>query len=309
MAQIMRPFLEPVPHRDPPVKDETFALPRALLLRHLFEVFQNPALEVIDLFNPLLEQVIRALLAADTAGAKHRHALVVKALFIRLPPLRELAKAFGLRVDRALECADRHLVIIARVDHRHIVRTDQIVPFGRLDIMADAGARIDIGLAHGDDLGLQAHLHAAKGLLGGKAFLMHQIAASRQSADMRQNRVNSGARSGDGAVDPLMGDEQGAGDPFGGAKRLERGLHGLAVGETGEVIERCDGIGHGAPLARPRPAAQEANPMRAPINKGICHAAFRPAARARPAPARSAPPPAHKKGPAGGHPAGLSKRK
>ena len=42
-------------HRDAVIKNETFAFPCTLGVRHLFEVIQHSALEVIDLFKALLE--------------------------------------------------------------------------------------------------------------------------------------------------------------------------------------------------------------------------------------------------------------
>ena len=69
--------------------------------------------------------------------------------------------------------------------------------------MASARARVHIGLAHGHDLALQAHFHAAKGHVGGVAFFPLQRSTSRQRADMRQHRVDPLAATCDGAVDPF----------------------------------------------------------------------------------------------------------
>ncbi len=129
-------------------------------------------------------------LAADAAGAEHRDALVVEAVLVRLPPGGKVAEAGGFGIDGALERADGHFVIVARVDHGHIGRGDQRVPFGGFDVMADAGQRIDIGLAHRHDLALQSHLHAGEGRRAGGAFLPFQIGTARQGADMGQHGVD-----------------------------------------------------------------------------------------------------------------------
>src|SRR6056297_2364510 len=102
MAETVRACPQPVAHRDPAVKDETLALPGALIFGHLFEIFQDTALEVIDLLHSLAQQVIGGFLAADAAGAEHRDPLVVKAVPVLLPPRREIAKGGGFGIDSAL---------------------------------------------------------------------------------------------------------------------------------------------------------------------------------------------------------------
>ena len=245
VAEQVRAFFQPMPHRHAAVKDETFALPCALLGGHLFQIFQDAALEVIDLLDPLPQQVIRAFLAADAAGAEHGDALVVEAVLVRLPPCRKVAETGGLRIDCALEGADRHLVVIAGVDHGDIGRGDERVPVGRFDVMADAGQRVHVGLAHRDDLALQPHFHPGEGRRAGGAFLPFQIGAARQGADMGQNSVDGGAGAGDGAVDPFARQKQRAGHALRAAQRGQPRLDRGGVVKAREVIEGGDSI-HGA---------------------------------------------------------------
>ena len=49
MAQLMISRLKPMPDCDALVENETFSLPQAFFLGHGFEVFEDAALEVIDL--------------------------------------------------------------------------------------------------------------------------------------------------------------------------------------------------------------------------------------------------------------------
>ena len=60
----------------------------------------------------------------------------------------------GFGINSALEGADGNFVIIAGINHRHIGISDQGVPIGGINIVADAGQGVDIGLAHGDDFPL-----------------------------------------------------------------------------------------------------------------------------------------------------------
>src|SRR5262245_16419092 len=65
-------FLQTMAKRDALVEHEAFAAPSAFFGRDLLEIFQDAALEVINLGKTLREQVRARLLAADAAGAEHR---------------------------------------------------------------------------------------------------------------------------------------------------------------------------------------------------------------------------------------------
>src|SRR5690606_12592847 len=95
---------------DPVIEDEAFALPFALLGRHVLEIFQDTALEMVDLFEALPEHEAGGLLAADAAGAEHCHLLVLLRIELLAHILGELAEGPGLRIDRTLEGADGDLV-------------------------------------------------------------------------------------------------------------------------------------------------------------------------------------------------------
>src|SRR6056297_626568 len=109
-----------MPHRYAAVKDETRALPGAVMFGHVLQVFQDAALQVVDLLDPLAEQVIGGFLAADASGAEHGDPLVVEAVPVFLPPGREIAKAFGSGVDCTCESANGDFIGVTRVDHRDI---------------------------------------------------------------------------------------------------------------------------------------------------------------------------------------------
>ena len=136
-------------------------------------------------------------------------------------------------VDRALEGADGHFVVVARVDHRHIRRANEVVPVSGFNVMANARARVHVGLAHRDDLFLQPNLEAAEGLVGAGAFLPLQIGAAGQGADMVKHRVDPGAWPRDGAVDPLMCQQKRAGDALCLAQVEERAR--MAAGSAKRV--------------------------------------------------------------------------
>ena len=158
------------------------------------------------------------------------------------------------RIDRALERADRRLVVVARIDHRHVGRRDQVVPVLRIDIGAHDVARIGPRHAHGDDLALQPHLHPAEGHLGRGAFLPFQIGAARKCADMRQHRVDALPCPRDGPIDPFRRDQQRAANPMRLANCLQGRPKHVRVLEPRELVKRGDGQHERGPTRLRAPA-------------------------------------------------------
>src|ERR1700704_5765197 len=118
---------QPVAERDAVVKDKAFAAPAAYRFRHAFQIFQDAALEVIDLGKAARQQKGAGLLATDAAGAEHRDLPMLRRIEILRGKILELPKAPDAGIDGALEAAHRDLEFIAGVDHKHVRRRDQIV--------------------------------------------------------------------------------------------------------------------------------------------------------------------------------------
>ena len=207
-AQRVLADFEAVFHAHALVEDEALALPEAFFFGHILEVFQDPALEVVDLVQPFGFDEGGRFFAADAAGAEHgdlrRLALGLEFGAAGAKPFGKFSEALGFRVDRAFERADLHLVIVAGVDHDGVGIGNQRVPVLRRDIGADALDRVEIGLAHGDDFRLHPHLAAIEGHGVGARFLHFQIRAARQCTDMVEHRLDARIASGDRAVDALM---------------------------------------------------------------------------------------------------------
>ena len=151
VAKVVGTFGKPVPHGNATVKDKTFTVPEAVFLRHFLEVFQNTTLEVIHLFDTLLAQEVGRFFTADAAGAKHRDAFIVKAIFVLFPPLGKFTELLGLWVYGPFKGADAHFVIVAGINDHNIGCRNQGVPILRFDVMSNACFWIDIGLAHCHD--------------------------------------------------------------------------------------------------------------------------------------------------------------
>ena len=53
VAQIVMALTQPVAKADALIKNEAFALPKAVGFGHVFQIFQDAALQVIDILDPL----------------------------------------------------------------------------------------------------------------------------------------------------------------------------------------------------------------------------------------------------------------
>src|ERR1700704_5122345 len=104
---------QPVAERDAVVKDKTFAAPAAYRFGHAFQIFQDAALEVIDLGKAARQQKGAGLFAADAAGAEHRDPPMFCRIEILCGKILELSKARDAGIDGAPETAHRDLEPIA----------------------------------------------------------------------------------------------------------------------------------------------------------------------------------------------------
>jgi len=129
---------------------------------------------VVDLVEAHFLGKGRRLFAADAARAVHGELRLVVQAGIVAHPVGEFAEGLDVRIDRALEYADRRLIVVAGVDDDRLRVGDQRVPVLRLDIGADNLVGVDVLDTHGDDLFLQPHLHAQEGHFRRAALLVHQ---------------------------------------------------------------------------------------------------------------------------------------
>src|SRR6266702_2002247 len=94
MGSVIRFALaQAVAERDTLVEYKTFAVPAARLFRYAFEVFEDAALEVIDLAEAAGEQIGAGLFASDAAGAEHRDLGMLRGVQAARGKFFELAEA------------------------------------------------------------------------------------------------------------------------------------------------------------------------------------------------------------------------
>jgi hypothetical protein len=202
------------------VEHEAFAAPQAFGLGHLLQIVEDAALQVEDVADPLRLQEGRRLLAADAAGAVHGHlqrrgvraALALQAGAIVAEPVGKVREAGGLRIDRALEGADGDLVVVAGVDHHDVGIGDQGVPVGRLDIGPGVGGGSRSGRPRVTISFFSRTFMRWKGMRSAQAVLGARSAQPGRARIWASTLSMAASVAGDGAVDPLAGQQQRAPD-------------------------------------------------------------------------------------------------
>src|SRR5512140_2418498 len=96
-------FPQAVAKRNAVVEDKTFAAPAAFGFRHVFQIPQNSAPEMIDLAKTARQQIGAGLFAADAAGAEHRDLAVFRRVEMSRDKFLELPEAPDAGIDGARE--------------------------------------------------------------------------------------------------------------------------------------------------------------------------------------------------------------
>src|SRR5690606_5930352 len=110
---------EAVADGDAFVEDEALALPATIRLRNCLEIGENAALEVEYFLEALRQQIGRSLLAADAAGAEHRHLAVAGRIEVVGNVALEGDEAVDAGVDGAGKAAKGGFVAVAGVEQHH----------------------------------------------------------------------------------------------------------------------------------------------------------------------------------------------
>ena len=92
-------------HGNALVKDVALALPHALIFGHIFEVFENATLELIDLLEALFEQPRRKLLASNPTGAERGDSFMLGRIEMVLDKRRQLLEGARAGIDGPWKCS------------------------------------------------------------------------------------------------------------------------------------------------------------------------------------------------------------
>src|SRR6056300_1020880 len=68
---VINSFLKAMGDTDSLIEDKAFTIPQAFIFRHVLQIFQDSAFEVIDLFKTFIEKIGSSLFTANPPRTKH----------------------------------------------------------------------------------------------------------------------------------------------------------------------------------------------------------------------------------------------
>ena len=213
----------------------------------LFKIFEDAAVELVDVFEagPLHKR--SGLFTADATGAKHHEGALFHFLRETGDRVGKLTEVVNVGRDRATKGAHADFVVVARVEQRD--RAALVEPllervcgqFGR-----GAASRIDPLDPEGDDFLFDLHQHPIEGLFSAEAFLRREILEAGDGAQFDEEGVDVFARSGYEEVNALGTQENGAAQSAGATDLLQPLTPRGEIVEGGELVGRdIDTGGHG----------------------------------------------------------------
>ena len=135
---------------------------------------------MIDLFYAFGFQKCCGFFAANAAGAEHSKLCFARRQFRTMgaKPIGKFAEGLGLWVNRTFKRANRHFIIITRVDQHRVRIGNQRIPILGLHISADLMFWVDALDAERNNLFFEAHFHPVKGHFLGMRIFHIQIGAT-----------------------------------------------------------------------------------------------------------------------------------
>ena len=203
----------------------------------LLKVLQDPAVKLPHVFEALTLQERRGFLTADTAGAEGHHLRVLH-LRRQFGDRRwKVAERINTRHYCALERAQLHLVVVTGVIKND--RATFIEPLlEHLRIQARRGVLGRLNSLHPkrNDLFLDAHQHATKGLLSALAVLRLEAFQSGNGMQHGDQRIHVLADASDEHIDALGTQQDRPLELIGFALLQETLPQHLEIGEFSELV-------------------------------------------------------------------------
>ncbi len=231
---------EPVDNTDPLVEDKAFAFPERFGRVDGFEVFEDPAAEVVDLAEASFFHESGRLFAADPAGAIHGDLGGLRGVEVGIDVVGEFAEGIGLRIDCPVKLPDANLVGVPGIDDGDLWIGDKGIPILRCDIGADfvdGGYR---GVADCNDFLFEPNLHSIERPFGGMGPLDLDRAGRGEGSEFSGQGGEVGGIAGNGSVKALGGEEEGAGNAVVDAELLEIVAVVAEGGKVEELIKGSD---------------------------------------------------------------------
>ncbi len=214
----------------------------------LFEIFQDAAVELMNVFKAGALHERPRLLAANAAGAEHHQGSLLEFLGQALHGVGEFPEVIDMRDDGAAKGAEADFVVVAGVEEGDgAALVEPLLERVRGEFGRRVAGGIDALDPEGDDLFFNLHEHPVVGLFGAETFFGGEVGEAGNGAKLGDEGIDLGAGAGDKEVDAFRAQENGAAQFAGVADRAE------AFAQGGEFVERrelvggdVDESGHGA---------------------------------------------------------------
>ena len=176
-----------------------------------FEVFENAAFELKNIFEAELLQIRARFFAANSAGAKNHNRLFLHALRQTLHRFWKIAEVRDAWIDGALECAEAHFVFVARVQHRKWAAfVEPRFQCLRWQLRRRAERRIHRFIVEANDLLFDLDEHALERARGTLAHLRFKIFEARNATNIFQEDVDVSVRAADEHIDAFWREQHSA---------------------------------------------------------------------------------------------------
>ncbi len=175
-------------------------MPKAFALFHGLKIFEDTAIQVIDLLEALLHQVVRSLFAANTAGAEHRNLAVFLWVKRCINELWKLPKRLRIGRYSILKRADAALISIASVNCQHLGVLQEFIPAFCVYPFTAELTGVSVWHAHGDNLPLEADFHSPEREDVGAGLFVLECSEPRIRLEIRQQIIDALARPRNGSV-------------------------------------------------------------------------------------------------------------
>src|SRR5690554_11699 len=120
MTLVIAAALQTMIDRNPVVKYKTFTFPQALLFWHFFQILQDAAFKVINLFKALLSKVSRGLFTTNAAGTEHGDFFMFRRVEVLFYVFGKFTKRIRGGVNGVLEGANFNFVLVTGINKKHV---------------------------------------------------------------------------------------------------------------------------------------------------------------------------------------------
>ena len=102
------------------VKYEAFTLPLALGSRNFLQVFEDTALEMVDVLKALGEEIRTGFFTTDAASAEHGDVLVLLGIELGCDVCGEFGEGISVWIDRSSKATDFDFIVVAGINYQYV---------------------------------------------------------------------------------------------------------------------------------------------------------------------------------------------